>query len=199
MGSSPSRCVDCGATGAVWNGGNMGLGAIFVDGGNVSHSLKRRSREAGTPRQKVEYGLLVEALRNHPQVMNGKPTEFPFRAYYTAHHDPALLVHRAPFYEHLKANGWTVFDTPAKQGEDGIFRDKGVDLAIALDAFALALRGQIDTLVLLTHDEDFAQLFLRLPKSVRGISVGFRGQTAMMVQKAAAEVIWIDDLKGVIR
>lgn len=177
----------------------MGLGAIFVDGGNVSHSLKRRSRTAGTPRQKVEYGALVEQLRIHPQVMNGKPMDFHFRAYYTAHHDPALLVNREPFYKHLRSNGWTVFDTPSKMGEDGIFRDKGVDLAIALDAFALALRGQIDTLVVLTHDEDFAQLFARLPKSVRGISVGFRGQTSMMVQKAAAAVIWIDDLKGVIR
>jgi uncharacterized LabA/DUF88 family protein len=177
----------------------MGIGAIFVDGGNVSHSLKRRSIEEGTRRQRIEYGNLVKALEAHPKVSNGKPVTFAFRAYYTAHHTHELLVHREPFYEHLRANGWSVFDTLAKLCNDGIFRDKGVDLAIALDAYALALKAQVDTLVVVTHDEDFAELFKRLPSGVRGISVGFKNRTAMMIQKAAAEVIWIEDLEGVLR
>ena len=177
----------------------MGIGAIFVDGGNVSHSLKRRSIEDGTKRQKIEYGNLIRALEANPKVNGGKPLTLMFRAYYTAHHMPELLVHRTPFYEHLRSNGWSVFDTLAKLCNDGIFRDKGVDLAIALDAYALALKGQIDTLVVVTHDEDFAELFKRLPPRVRGISVGFKNRTAMMIQKAAAEVIWIEDLEGVLR
>ena len=177
----------------------MGIGAIFVDGGNVSHSLKRRSIEEGTKRQRIEYGNLIRALEAHPRVANGTGICFPFRAYYTAHHSPELLQHRAPFYEHLRSNGWSIFDTLAKKCDDGIFRDKGVDLSIALDAYALALKSQIDTLVLLTHDEDFAQLFKRLPLGVRGISVGFKNRTAILVQKAAAEVIWLDDLVGVLR
>lgn len=177
----------------------MGIGAIFVDGGNVSHSLKRRSIEEGTKRQKIEYGNLIRALEANPKVNGGKPLTLLFRAYYTAHHMPELLAHRAPFYEHLKSNGWSVFDTLAKLCNDGIFRDKGVDLAIALDAYALALKAQIDTLVVVTHDEDFAELFKRLPLGVRGISVGFKNRTAMMIQKAAAEVIWIEDLEGVLR
>jgi uncharacterized LabA/DUF88 family protein len=177
----------------------MGIGAIFVDGGNISQSLKRHSREAGMPRQRLEYGVLTELLRTHPKVANGKPMEFLFKAYYTAHHDPALLVHREPFYDHLRRNGWTIFDTVSKLCTDGIYRDKGVDLSIALDAYALALKGQIDTLVLLTHDEDFAELFKRLPKSVKGISIGFKNRTSILVQKAAADVIWLDDLAGVLR
>lgn len=177
----------------------MGIGAIFVDGGNVSHSLKRRSIEEGTKRQKIEYGRLVTALQEHPRVANGKGISFPFRAYYTAHHSPELLLHREPFYEHLRMNGWSVFDTVAKKCDDGVFRDKGVDLAIALDAYALALKSQIDTLVLLTHDEDFAELFKRLPMWVRGVSVGFRGRTSIMIQKAATEVIWLEDMAGVLR
>jgi hypothetical protein len=177
----------------------MGIGAIFVDGGNVSHSLKRRSIEEGTKRQRVEYGNLVRALETHPRLSNGSPLTFPFRAYYTAHHDPATLQYRADFYDHLKRNGWSVFDTVSKLCNDGVYRDKGVDLAIALDAYALALKAQVDTLVVVTHDEDFAELFKRLPAGVRGVSVGFKGKTSIMVQKAAAEVIWIDDLAGVLR
>jgi uncharacterized LabA/DUF88 family protein len=177
----------------------MSIGAVFVDGGNVSQSLKRRSQEMGTPRQRIEYGVLIERLQSHPKVMNGKPTEFLFRGYYTAHHSPELLVHREHFYSHLRRNGWTVFDTLAKLCNDGVFRDKGVDLAIALDAYALALKAQVDTLVVVTHDEDFAELFKRLPVGVRGISVGFKNRTALMIQKAASEVIWIEDLEGVLR
>jgi len=177
----------------------MGIGAIFVDGGNMSQSLKRRSSRAGTSRQRLEYGVLAELLRTHPKVCQGKTIEFPFKAYYTAHHNPELLVHREPFYGYLKRNGWTIFDTVSKLCNDGIFRDKGVDIAIALDAYALALKGQIDTLVLLTHDEDFAELFKRLPKSVRGISVGLKNETSILVQKAATEVLWLDDLAGVLR
>ena len=177
----------------------MGIGAIFVDGGNVSHSLKRRSIEDGSKRQRLEYGRLVTALQEHPRVANGRGITFPFLAYYTAHHSPELLQHRALFYEHLKLNGWSVFDTVAKKCDDGVFRDKGVDIAIALDAYALALKGQIDTMVLLTHDEDFAELFKRLPNGVRGISVGFRNRTSILVQKAATEVIWLEDMAGVLR
>lgn len=177
----------------------MGIGAIFVDGGNVSHSLKRRSIEEGTKRQKIEYGNLVKALEVHPKLMNGKAVTFPFRAYYTAHHSPELLQHRAGFYEHLRLNGWSVFDTPSKLCNDGVFRDKGVDLAIALDAYALVLKAQVDTLVVVTHDEDFAELFKRLPPGVRGISVGFKNRTSIMIQKAATEVLWLDDLAGVLR
>jgi uncharacterized LabA/DUF88 family protein len=177
----------------------MGIGAIFVDGGNVSHSLKRRSIEGGTKRQKIEYGNLVRTLEAHPRLVNGQQLAFPFRAYYTAHHSPAMLTHRAAFYDHLRGNGWSIFDTPSKLCEDGIYRDKGVDLAIALDAYALVLKAQVDTLVVVTHDEDFAELFKRLPPGVRGVSVGFKGQTSIMVQRAASEVIWLDDLVGVLR
>lgn len=171
----------------------MGLGAIFVDGGNVSHSLKRRSVQQGTPRQKIEYGQLIRVLEVELGVT------LAFRAYYTAHHDPALLEHRAGFYTHLKSNGWSVFDKPSKLCEDGVWRDKGIDMSIGLDAFALALKAQVDTIVLLTHDADFAELFRRLPIGVRGISVGFRGQTAMDLQNVSSKVLWIEDLGGVLR
>jgi len=171
----------------------MGLGAIFVDGGNVSFALKKRSRDQGTPRQKLEYGELVKALEGKLGV------SLAFKAYYTAHHDPALLVHRAGFYTHLRLNGWSIFDTPSKLCPDGIWRDKGVDMAIGLDAYALALKTQIDTLVLLSHDEDFVELFKRLPDGMRGVSVGFKDRTAMAIQKVATEVIWLEELAGVIR
>ena len=171
----------------------MGLGAIFVDGGNVSFALKKRSKEQGTPRQRIEYGELVKAIEKRLEI------NLAFKAYYCAHHDPALLVHREGFYTHLRTNGWSIFDTPSKLCPDGIWRDKGVDMSIGLDAYALALKTQIDTLVLVSHDEDFAELFKRLPDSVRGVSVGFKDRTAMAIQQSASQVLWLEEFQGVIR
>jgi hypothetical protein len=45
----------------------------------------------------------------------------------------------------------------------------------------------------LSHDEDFVSLFERLPSNVVGISVGWRGKTALRIQKAASIAWFLED------
>jgi len=172
----------------------MATGAIFVDGANISRSLTARSGGKGRPL--VDYGKLIEAL----EAIFGM--SFPFRAYYTTHRDQETAERREPFYDHLRRNGWTVFSMPARlvvnsDHPEGMWMDKGVDLAIGLDAYRLALMEQVQVLALATHDADFAQLFKRVPKSVTPVSVGWKGNISMDLE-AVSRPVYLDDI-GVIR
>lgn len=173
----------------------MGVGAIFVDGANISRSLTARSQGRG--RALVDYGKLVDALTRIFSV------GFPFRTYYTTHRDQEAADRREPFYEHLRRNGWTVFDMPARMivnsdHPEGLWMDKGVDLAIGLDAFRLALMEKnLSVLALATHDADFAELFKRLPTSVAGVSIGWKGSIAVNLV-AVTRPVYLDEI-GVMR
>jgi uncharacterized LabA/DUF88 family protein len=173
----------------------MGVGAIFVDGANISRSLTARSQGKGRPL--VDYGRVVDALNR----IFGVP--FSFRAYYTTHRDKAALERREPFYDHLRRNGWTVFDLQAKcvvnsDHPEGMWMDKGVDLAIGLDAYRLALTEKnLTVLALATHDADFAQLFMRVPPSITGVSLGWKGNIAMDLV-AVTKPVYLDEI-GVLR
>jgi uncharacterized LabA/DUF88 family protein len=171
------------------------VGAIFVDGANISRSLTARSHGQGRPL--VDYGRLVEALEKIYGI------RFVYRTYYTTHRDKVAEERREPFYSHLRRNGWTVFDHPAKfvvnsDHPEGIWMDKGVDLAIGLDAYRLALMEKnLAVLALATHDADFAQLFKRLPASVKGVSVGWKGNIALDLE-AVTKPVYLDEI-GVLR
>lgn len=173
----------------------MGVGAIFVDGANMSRALTARFHE-GKGKFLIDYGKLVEAL----DLIFG--VKFVFRTYYTTHRDEEAAERREPFYDHLRRNGWTVFSSPARlivnsDHPEGIWMDKGVDLAIGLDAYRLVLLEQVSVLVLATHDADFAQLFKRLPPSVVGASVGWKGNIALDLE-AVTRPVYLDEI-GVLR
>jgi len=174
----------------------MGVGGIFVDGANISRSLSARAGE-GKGRFLLDYGRLAEVLERLFE------TKFLFRTYYTAHRDEESLKRREPFYEHLRRGGWTVFDHPAKfvvnsDHPEGLWIDKGIDLAIGLDAYRIVLEKQVSVLVVATHDEDFVQLFKRLPTSVAGAVVGWKGRIAMAFEGIARR-IYLDDLDVLTR
>lgn len=169
-------------------------GAIFVDGANISRSLTARSGGKGRPL--VDYGKLVEALE---QIFG---VSFTFRTYYTTHRDQETAERREPFYDHLRRNGWTVFSMPARlvknsDHPEGLWMDKGVDLAIGLDAYRLALLEQVSVLAMATHDADFAQLFMRLPASIERVSVGWKGNISMDLE-AVSRPVYLDEI-GVLR
>lgn len=160
-------------------------GAVFVDGAAMSRTLT--ALRAG----KINYERLVRKVEDLVGV------RLPFKAYYTTHRDPEALKRREPFYDHLRRAGWTVFDTIAKLCPDGIWRDKGVDLAIALDAYRLVVKSQVSVLVLATHDEDFAELFKRV-NGVRKYVIGFKDYMASALPIVATP-IWLDETRGVFR
>lgn len=169
----------------------MPIGAIFVDGGNMSHALKEIPVEE---RPRIDYTRLVYLLRRRLLAEHKANVQFPYLCYYEAYRTDEDKKRRAFFHAVLRKHGWSLFSFPAKECTDGVWRDKGLDLALALDAYRLAILGQINYLVVLSHDEDFAALFERLPKDVIGVSVGWKGRTALRIQRVAPIAWFIEDL-----
>jgi uncharacterized LabA/DUF88 family protein len=165
-------------------------GALIADGGNMTFALK----DFGNGRPlKLSYQDLPRIL----QPITGD-VNFVFKAYYTAHRDPVSVQRREPFYAALRDAGWIIYDTVSKECFDGQFRDKGVDLSIALDAYRLALKEQVQIVALLTHDEDFVALFKRLPREVKGYVIGFENQMASAL-KTVATPVYLESLAGALR
>ena len=147
------------------------IGAIFVDGGNASFSLKRKG---GDLPERIDYALLPKYVRWRINRDSGASVGFPFKCYYAGYRDQADIDQRRDFSNALKREGWSVFDVQAKYiNAEGRWKDDQVDMAMALDAYDLVLKNQLDALVLLTHDSDFAALFKRVPRRVLRYVMGW--------------------------
>ena len=93
----------------------------------------------------------------------------------------------------LKMKGWTHFDIPAKYiAAERYWKDDQVDLTLALDAYDLILRDQVQCLVLMSHDSDFSALFRRIPGKVLKYVAGFKGEMSAELT-ALAEPMFLDD------
>lgn len=166
------------------------VGAIFVDGGNMSHALKDVSPICKT---RINYTRIPHLIQKRLLDKHNVKVEFLYLCYYDAYRNEDDLKRRSPFHATLRKHGWSVFSFQAKECSDGMWRDKGLDIALALDAYRLATSGGVSHVVLLSHDEDFVSLFERLPNNVVGISVGWRGKTALRIQKAASIAWFLED------
>lgn len=168
------------------------IGAIFIDGANISKSLTARAFQPGGCRQLVDYGKLVGTVSRITK------SSILFKTYYTAHRDELGLENRKTFFDYLRHNGWTVFDREARFVNDR-WIDKGVDIAIALDAFRLVMKKQINVLVVATHDADFAELFRQSnSEGVKGYAVGWKDGMAVDL-KSSATPLYFSAMPEVLR
>lgn len=155
-------------------------GVLIVDGANWTHAL-----EGG--RYRIDYDLLVSRLQ---QITGVKLIGF---SYYTAFRTEVDLEKRWGFLNYLKNLGWVVNAMPATLGADGRWRDKEVDVAIALDAYEEARSGDIGAVMIGSGDEDFAALFRRLPEGVAGYAISFKAALSKKLRDVA-NVIVMEDL-----
>lgn len=158
-------------------------GALLIDGANWAHSL-----DGG--RLRVNFDKLVFEIQRRTGI---KLVAFYF---YTAFHTQEDISRRWNFYNYLKSLGWQVQVMPATLGADGRWRDKEVDVAIAIDAYEEARSGKVSAIVIGSGDQDFAALFRRLPEKVEGWVVSFRTPLAPQLREVASVLI-MEDL-GVI-
>lgn len=166
----------------------MAVGAVFIDGGNVSYQLMAMGR-----RPRLDYFRLAELLAKHAS-SDGMPVNYAFRCYFEANHGEESLDRRKDFHRILEEAGWSLFSFPAKLCSDGVWRDKGLDITLALEAYRLALLRQIEVLVLVSHDDDFAALFRYLPKDIFKVVAGFRGKIGQELAKAADKIVLVENL-----
>lgn len=163
------------------------IGAIFVDGSNVISHLDRIGGPEGGGR--IDWGRLAEALEREAGSVS-----FRYRSYYGSYQTSTELHLRKPFTDLIKSQGYHVHLYPSKVYRDGSMREKQVDLALALDAYALVLKKQIEVLAIVSHDSDFVALVDRLPATVEAIIIGFHDGMANELLRARAKRVWLDDL-----
>lgn len=157
---------------------------LVVDGANWAHAL-----ESG--RLRIDYDRLVSRVQEVTR------TKIIGMLYYTAYRTKEDLERRWAFLNYLKNMGWEVQAMPATLSADGHWRDKEVDVAIALDAYEEARSGKIQAIIIGSGDEDFGALFRRLPENVQGYVLSFRAKLASSL-KEVAKVILMEDL-GILR
>lgn len=157
-------------------------GSIFVDGANWAFPLLGG---------RINFDWLVSRLQ---KVTGVKLTGF---YYYTGYRSQAALEKRWAFLNYLKDLGWQVQAMPSMLGSDGRWRDKEVDIAIALDAYEEVRSGRAKALILGSGDQDFAALFRRLPEDVDRWAVGFREHMSPVLAEVAS-IVFLEDL-GVVQ
>lgn len=157
---------------------------LVVDGANWAHAL-----EGG--RVRIDYDRLVSRVQDFTR------TKIVGLLYYTAYRTQDDLNRRWAFLNYLSNMGWRVQAMPATLSHSGHWRDKEVDVAIALDAYEEARSGNIQAIIIGSGDEDFGALFRRLPENVQGFVLSFRDKLAPSLREVA-KVILMEDL-GILR
>lgn len=162
------------------------IGGLFVDGPNLAASLLRAA-VCNAPRR-IDFAAFPKVLSRVLYPTPPASVEFLFKCYYGGFRDERDQMRKKDFVAMLGRLGYVAHEPEAKE-----LRDKQTDIAVALDAYKLAVSGQIGLLAVVTHDRDFAALFKRLPTNVRGVVVGWRADMAPELP-AVAEPVYMDDI-----
>lgn len=145
--------------------------AVFVDGGN----LYNRLREVAIPAiARLRYRELIESLIKTDTVVS---LDYYVGLVKPDTHDPysiKLSVQQQDFLNFLKSKeqAFTIkLGALVKSG--GVYREKGVDVQLAIDMIVGAYENKYDVALLLSSDSDF----LPVVKKVRGLGklVGYVG------------------------
>lgn len=164
---------------------------LLIDGRNITHALEKVSPGK---QLRVNYGALGRTIVSNI-MRTGDSLEWLYRGYYTGRPSTEAPDKRTGFYKHLEHHHWTVVELPSKLCDDGIWRDKEVDISLAIDAFKYVFCRGANIVIVGSHDGDFAALFRRLPDTVRKYSLGFYEMMAVEL-KATSQVISLKDMWG---
>lgn len=146
--------------------------AVFVDGSNLYRALKERRL------------LPVDLTSLAWRLAGGRPASMRF---YTA-----PFPGHGSFMRSLEARGWLVVTGHTRNTGNG-HREKGVDVALAVDLVLAAAGGLYDRAVLVSGDGDLARAVeaareLGLPVTV----AQFQEYISSYLARAAAEVVLLD-------
>lgn len=187
----------------------MLIGGLFVDGANLVASLRARERVSGV-KHLIDYFAFPKVLARGLS-LDGKAIDFRYKRYYGAYRDARDMQNRRTFRKVLENAGWILHDfqskayrmtdekcpvcqQPWKGLKETIFRDKGVDIALALDAYNAVADLKVDVLAVVTHDSDFTTLFNRAQElGVRRVVVGWKSDMPRELREAA-EPFYLDDV-----
>ncbi len=145
--------------------------AIFIDGSNLYNGMKENLRST-----RVNFAELIQ------QLLRDRPV---FRTYYynsmlTEDYDEELRDGQARFFESLRRIPYvTVRLGTLHRRNDGTLVEKGIDVAIAVEALSLAFQDAYDTALLVSGDGDYAELVEAIKRQGKHVECAmFRDQSA---------------------
>lgn len=162
-------------------------GGIFVDGANLFSSFAYKPEIGKNPR--LDFNAIAQVVTTEVSRITGMKTTFPHKTMYRGTH-PGM--EKDTFGKYLAHIGWKLDERHCTL-RDELWVEKGVDVALALDALLLAVRKTINVVVLVSHDADFVPLFERLPRDVSGFVIGWKDRTAITL-RTSARFIPLEDL-----
>jgi len=145
--------------------------AIFVDGSNLYNGMRENLRNT-----RVNLAELIH------QLLRERPLH---RAYYynaplTDDYDEELREGQQRFFESLRRIPYvTVRFGRLHRRPDGSMVEKGIDVAIAVEALSLAFQDAYDTALLVSGDGDYVELVETLKRYGKHVECAmFRNQSA---------------------
>jgi uncharacterized LabA/DUF88 family protein len=156
---------------------------VFYDGSYFSGSQKHfYCSDVGWLEFRALHALIQEFVRRKEQGFFDYKVVYGawFQGLHTTRQADPEFLHKDRNLHHdlMHAGVETKFLPMSVRQTDGKVREKGVDVALAVDALKVGLSGTIDVAVLVTGDADFVPLLRELMKvGVRTLIVYFEYQT----------------------
>lgn len=161
--------------------------AIFIDGSNLYNGMRENLSNT-----RVNLGELITQL---------KRDRFLVRCYYfnsplTDDYDLELREGQARFFESLRRIPYvTVRLGRLHRRHDGSLVEKGVDVAIAVEALSLAHVDAFDEVVLVSGDGDYVELVEAIKRLGKHVEIAmFRNQSAGILMEHADLFKPLDDM-----
>jgi len=132
---------------------------IFIDGANLMMACRSFDEDL-----RINHKKLVELLAGERSVR---------RAYYYDSFRKPMEDREKRFFETLQFLGLTVDLKPLRELDEGGFVQRGVHMALAIEALSMAYRDAYDTLILVSGDDDYTQMVKHIKRLGKRVEVAF--------------------------
>lgn len=145
--------------------------AIFIDGSNLYNGMRENLRST-----RVNLAELIQQLSADRTLLRC----YYYNAPLTDDYDEELRDGQQRFFESLRRIPYvTVRLGRLHRRPDGALVEKGIDVAIAVEALSLALQGAYDTCMLVSGDGDYVELVEAIKRQGKHVEVAmFKNQSA---------------------
>ena len=166
----------------------MANATLFVDGENFPHKVEDVFKEEGIDKSTIDFASIdiQHLVRNVLKDFNIK-TKLVYAARLTEHRETIkkskeLILIQRRLKTNLEKQGFEfiIAGNVRAQVIDGksprtIFREKGVDVRIAVDLVSLACDGKMDTAIICSSDSDLQPAIAELKKrKIKVVYLGFQ-------------------------